>query len=229
MSIDKIICPKCGTENAISFNNCSSCGLSLIIVRDALNASNSKQEEIKTSPIPSMPELPAFPSYRRELGNFIDSHTSLINDMGARADEIRARFCTKLIEMKIYVGTGIIGNQNFLFVFIPINGVESYTIMAIRIEPQEGKLLIEHRRYVKVTNSFGALAWIWIIIFALITYGLTLLLLFIKGYREFLYKLGGGRTQETQVLMSQTHQVTVLSVLADALKASGMHEMISLL
>ena len=69
-----------------------------------------------------------------------------------------------------------------------------------------------------------------IIIFAVITYGLTLFLLMIKGYRDYLYRLDGNRTQETQILASQTHEVTVVSTLKDVImECGGTNEMLPMI
>jgi hypothetical protein len=232
MSIDKVICPKCGTENKLEASNCSSCDLPLVSIRNVLldaespSAANNQSSDFPSASV--MPNLPKFPAL--ELGNFVSSRTTLLDNMGARAEEVRTKFCQKLSMMKIYVGTGTIGNDNFLFVHFPISGQDSYTIIPVRIEAQGDKLLIDRRRYVVVKNSFGTAAWIWIIIFAIFTYGLTLLLLFIKGYREFLYRLDKGKTQETQLLASQTHEITVLSILRDAImECGGTKEMLPML
>ena len=228
--MDTIICPKCGTQNSFDSNNCSSCGLSLVAIRNVLTETPPIQNSDSSTPSSNveMPKLPVFPNI--ELGNFVDSHTGLLDNMGARADEIRAKFCQKLSNMKIYVGTSVIGNQNFLFVYFPISGQESYTIIPVRIEAQGDKLLIDRRRYVKVKNSFGVSAWLLIIIFAVITYGLTLFLLLSKGYRDYLYRLDGNRTQETQILASQTHEVTVVSTLKDVImECGGTNEMLPMI
>jgi hypothetical protein len=217
MSVDKIICPKCGAGNVFDSNYCTSCGLSVAHTPDEVNQPTPKQKDSASS-VPAMPKLPVFPNM--ELGNLVDARTALLDTVGMRAGEVRARFCIKLAEMKIKVGTGIIDNQNFLFVYFPASGLQSYTIIAVRIEAQENKLLIERRRYVKVKRTLGLAAWVWIILFAIISQGLTLFFLLIKGYREFLFQLDGS-PEEAHVLTSQTHEVTVLSVLMDAVKASG--------
>ena len=67
----------------------------------------------------------------------------------------------------------------------------------------------------------GLAAWIWLILSAVLSNGITLLFLLFKGYREFLYQLDGSKTHEAQRLASQKHGVTVLSALMDAVKASG--------
>ena len=155
------------------------------------------------------------------LGEFVNSHTGLLDNMGAHAGEVRTKFCAKLADAKIYFGKGTIGNQDFLFVYFPISGQEAFTIIAVHIEAQGDKLLIERRRYVKLKTSFGVKAWILIVFATVATYGFYLLLLLLKPHKEWLYRLDAGRMRENQALMSQTHDVTALSLLKDAIKDCG--------
>ena len=220
-----IFCPRCGNRNALNDDECGNCQLSLVTIRNGISSEMTPSEietyEKVNNIIPPLPKLKNFPQ-DIEIGEFILQNSAIFPNFGGRKEEVCARFITSLSERTKNISYGVINQQSFFFVYFPLNEQEAHTIVAVRIEPQGKDLFVEWRRYVKTKNNFGVGAVIWIVILAIITYGLTLFLLLSKSYRNFLYKLGSGKTQESQLLESTKHELIVRTRLREACKSSGI-------
>jgi hypothetical protein len=180
-----------------------------------------ESEDNQSQQVPSMPELNMIPQ-TIETGEFQLMKNAIIPGFANKADEVRARFCSSLLQKHYYVSKGIINYQEFIFALVELEPGKSHTIIATRIEPQGNDLYIEWRHFVKDETGWGPIGITIEVIFALLTWGLTLLLLFIKPYREWCKSIDHGKNKQKNILESSKYLTIVRAVLRESLIQSGV-------
>lgn len=180
-----------------------------------------ESEVNQSQQVPNMPVLNMIPQ-TIEIGEFQLMKNAIIPGFANKVGEVKARFCSSLLQKHYYLSKGIINYQEFIFALIELEPGKSHTIIATRIEPQGNDLYIEWRHFVKVENGWGPIGITLEIIFALLTWGLTLLLLLIKPYREWCKNIDHGKNKQNNILESSKYLTIVRSLLRESLVQSGV-------
>ncbi len=171
---ETIGCPYCGNVNPFMQENCMKCGKPLGPIRAAMGVDQKPEEsqDPKTepkvpqvskdppkniAPIPLLPEFKPVPE-NGTLGLFFGSRVVLIRGMGARREELAARFFKQLLDrniegvelfdgsISIRTDSGKEDRRDFYFIEKGL-GSEAISTMAVRFSPSGSDLYIEWRNY----------------------------------------------------------------------------------
>ncbi|MCL5428663.1 MAG: hypothetical protein M1347_02515 [Chloroflexi bacterium] len=156
-----------------------------------------------------------------DLGDFVNSKSAILDEMGSRINKFANSYVHALIKKKVKMSVMEISYQDYFVAKFPLIEPESFSHILVSITRDGKDLIIERRRYLKIKRGYGCIAIIIMGVMVVFTYGLALLLLLIQPFRHWLYQLDKSKSYTDQFNRALKHELIVLNALKEALKVSG--------